>query len=135
MGKKFEITESFGDNILSDVSMSKSQLTVVGKLQNALIGLEEKQAEFAEYLDEINRRSEEIKDLKEKLYDMMVESGAKKIQSDYMTITATKAYDVQGVDLKFIKEVNPALWTQLREIAPKDTHYRGHVNITTKDNK
>lgn len=134
MSKKFEVVESLGDNISSDVELDRKQLMLVGKLQKATLALEQKQEEFAQYLDELKKREDEIKNLKEAMYDLMTEEGAKKIESDFLIFTVVQPNPRFSIDHKKLEAVNPALFAQVKELAGKESSVKGYVKITPKKN-
>lgn len=123
-----EIIESQGDDVLN-----RGQLSVVGRLDNAVQLLAQKEAEFAVYLDELKSREEEIANLKKNLFATMTEKGVKKLESEHLIITVVQPKPRHSIDMKKLSAVNPALYAEVDEIAGKDTEVSGYVKLTTKD--
>lgn len=125
-----KVIESSGDT-----DVNRSDMMLLTKLDNAQLALEQKQAEFAQYLDELKAQENLVKDLKEKIFARMEESGQKKIETNHFTITATWAGTRHTYDMKALKAMNPKLYNQVDELVGQDTPRKGYVTITTKGDK
>lgn len=121
------IVESYGD-----VELGRGEMILVSKLDSALAALDAKQAEFAEYLNELKAREEEVKELKEKIYAKMSEEGVKKLENDHLIITAVSPSNRHTLDTTKMKAVDPALFARLDKDYGKDTTVKGYAKITVK---
>lgn len=122
-----KIVESQGD-----AGLNNGQLAVVGRLDNAVKLLEEKETEFAKYLDELKARQEEVDNLKKSLYNMMTESKVDKLESEHLLITAVNPKPRHTIDTKKLAAVNPALFAEIDSQYGKDTPVSGYVKLTPR---
>lgn len=105
---------------------------VLAKLDSAQLLLESKQKEFAAYLDEVKRHEENVKALKEQLYERMLEQELTFIKTDHFKITLTKPHTRHTYDMKALQATNPKLYKQVDDLVGKDTPIKGYVKIGTK---
>lgn len=122
-----KIIESEGD-----AEFSPSQSALATRLDNAVLALEQKEEEFASYLQEIKDREAEIKKLREKLLAVMDEQGVKKIETKHLVLSAVHPAPSQKIDAKLLKAVNPTLFQEVFSIAGKETASSGYVRISVR---
>ena len=120
---------------MGDDKVSRSDQILLTKLDNAQLALEQKQAEFAQYLDELKAREQQVKELKEQLYERLEASGQKKINTAHFTVTAIWPTKKHTFDMKTLSAINPKLYKQVDDLVGKDTAVKGYVKIFTKENK
>lgn len=125
-----KVIESSGDT-----DVNRSDQLLLTRLDNAQLALEQKQVEFAQYLDELKAQETLVKDLKEKLYERMEESGQKKIETNHFTVTAIWGTTKHTYDMKALKAINPTLFEQVDNLVGKETPIKGYVKIFTKEKK
>lgn len=125
-----KVIESSGDN-----DVNRSDQLLLTKLDNAQLALEQKQAEFAQYLDELKAQESLVKELKDKLYERMEDSGQKKIETNHFTVTAIWGTKKHTYDMKALKAINPKLFEEVDNLVGKDSPVKGYVKIFTKENK
>ena len=116
-----KIIESVGD----DPKLSRRDTALVTKLDRAVAALEQKQNEFAEYLNELKAREEEVKNLKDQLYAAMTLEGVKKLENDRLLLTVVQPSVRKTVDTKKLQAVQPLLYKQVMDVAGKETKYSG----------
>ncbi len=133
--KSFEIIESEGDLFLSDVVLDAGQRAICGRCQNAQLELSRKEEELAGFLDQVKAAQEEVAKWKAKVYQVMEQTGAKKIESAFMTITRVNPTQRVGIDAKKLQAVDPALYEKVFEKAGKTTKVAGYAKITPKPQK
>ena len=124
-----KVVESIGDT-----DIKRSDQILLTKLDNAQLALEQKQAEFAQYLDELKAQENLVKTLKDELYVRMEESGQKKIETNHFTVTAVWGTKKHTYDMKALKAINPKLFEQVDNLVGKDSPVKGYVKIFTKEN-
>lgn len=124
-----KVVESIGDT-----DINRSDQILLTKLDNAQLALEQKQAEFAQYLDELKAQENLVKTLKDELYVRMEESGQKKIETNHFTVTAVWGTKKHTYDMKALKAINPKLFEQVDNLVGKDSPVKGYVKIFTKEN-
>lgn len=127
---KITIVESQGDG-----EMNNGQLALVGRLDNAVRELGQKEAEFAAYLDELNERREQIQNLKSQLYDHMSKTGVKKLESQHLVITAVAPTTRHSIDTKAFAAQRPELFAQIDAQFGKNTDVDGYVKIKVREEK
>ena len=116
-----------------DGELNRSGTLLVARLDKAVVSLEEKQAEFAAYLQEIKQKEEEIADLRVRLYEAMEEQGVKKLENDHIIVTAIWPTKKHTFDMKKLSATNPTLYKQVDELVGKDTEVRGYAKIFIKE--
>lgn len=126
-----KIVESLGDNAELDMS----EKLMVAKIDSEMLALEQRQEEFAAYLQELKEREEKIKELKDKLYEKMTENGIKKLENDRLMITIRSSYKRHSIDTAKMKAMNPALFEEIDRTYGKDTDVKGCAIITVKEKK
>lgn len=122
-----EVIESTGDSTLNN-----NQLTVVTQLDDAVQLLAQKEEEFAEYLNELDRRKKEIDTLKGSLYEMMTNEEVKKVESEHLIITLVRPTTRHTYDMKKLEAINPALYSQVDTLVGKDSDVKGYVKLTPR---
>lgn len=122
-----EIVKSTGDN-----AETRGQSSLAGRLDSAVLALEAKEQEFAEYITELNKRKEEIDKLKESLYNIMTENGAVSLKTEHLLITVVNQKPRESIDTKKIQAIDPKLYKELFETYGKITPVKGFVKITPK---
>lgn len=120
-----KIIESTGDT-------DYNGLVVVDQIESAMQLLEQCETEFAEYIDELNRRNDEIAGLKERLYEVMTEKQIKKLEGERLTFSLVSPSTTKGLDLKLLEATQPQLFAELHNQYGKDTNRKGYVRLTTK---
>ena len=125
-----EIAESLGDDIAN-----RGDQLILTELDNAQLALEQKQAEFAKYLDELKKHENAVKELKEKLYARMEETGQKKIETNHLSITAVWGTKKHSYDMKALQAINPQLYAEVDNLVGKDVPIKGYIKISTKGEK
>ena len=129
---KYNVTESIGDEMVSDVVLTAQDRALVGRLQSAELAFQQKQAEFADYISSLKEAEETVKKYKEKLYEAMEARGAKSIESDILKITLVSPSERFSIDTKKLAAVDPRLFAKVKEKAGKTTQVKGYVKITDK---
>lgn len=124
-----KIIESEGDVVLSRVDSS-----LATRLDNAMLALEQKQNEFADYLNELKKRQEDVDELKKRLLSMMDENGVRKLETERLAITAVHPKPTRRIDLKELEARDPRLYKKAFDIAGTETETAGYVKITVKSN-
>lgn len=125
-----EIIESQGDSTLNN-----GQLSVVGRLDNAVQLLAEKEKEFAEYIDELKRREKEIDTLKDNLKGIMTEQGVSKLESEHLLITLVAPKPRHSIDLKKMSAMNPTLYAEIDNTYGTDSPVTPYVKLTARKDK
>ena len=115
-----------------DGELNRSGTLLVARLDKAVASLEEKQAKFAAYLQEIKQKEEEIADLRARLYEAMEEQGVKKLENDHIIVTAIWPTKKHTFDMKKLSATDPVLYKQVDELVGKDTEVRGYAKISLK---
>ena len=122
-----KIVESVGDG-----EFSPSQSALVTRLDHAMLALEQKQEEFANYLTELKTREEEIAKLREKLLTEMDNAGVKKLENARLVISAIHPKASQKIDTALLRTLSPVLFEQAFKVAGKTVENKGYVKITVK---
>ena len=125
-----KIIESEGD-----VELPRSDSALITRLDHAMLALDQKQAEFATYLQELKARQEAVDNLKKRLLQAMDENGVKKMENDRLLITAVHPKPTKRINLKELQARDPRLFAKAFEIAGTETETSGYVKITVKQNK
>ena len=131
--KPFSVVESEGDLFLSDVTLNAGQRAICGRCQNAQLALAQKEEELASFLDQIKSAQEEVDKWKKKVYEVMDQTGAKKIESNLLVITKVDPSKRIGIDAKKLEALNPKLYQKAFELAPKITEVSGYAKIKVKN--
>ena len=76
--------------------------------------------------------AEKLKIMKADLEIAMDEHGVKSIDNEFLKITRVEASSSKSIDLKTLKEKEPALHGELLEDYPKVTDRKAYVKFTVK---
>lgn len=123
-----KIVESEGDK-----NLDRSGVLLVARLDTAVAELDRKQKEFAAYITELKTREEEIKTLKEKLYEVMTAEGVKKLENDHILVTAVSPSSRKTYDMKALEARDPSLFKKVDEMVGKTTPVKGYAKIKVKE--
>lgn len=107
--------------------------SVLARYDKAQLVLEQKQAEFAQYLDEVQKHQNLVAEIKNELYERMSAENVERVENDHFVVSLTAPYKRHNYDMKQLKAINPSLFEQVDAMVGKDTIVKGSVKITIKE--